>query len=340
MRSFERRSNSFSFILEYNNSLKINLFISESIAGSVNLFFISKFSGVKMKKNIPAFDFTKRLNDNLGFSLSDLEDSYSGYNSKNPHRHKYYEVILFRDKGGIHEIDFNTYTIESSSIHFISPDQVHLLRREKHVKGYVISFSEEFLLESIPDPQFIDQLSYFSDSHLRPFFQIHGAEEYKQCVLFILKMKEELASDGHEKRVALNSWLRLFLIYCKRLHSIDLGTGVKNNLRSDITRRFKKLVDKEFRDIKSVKEYANRLGISAGHLSETVLKDTGKTAGEYLHDRIVLEARRLLFHSQMNIKEIAAELNFEDASYFSKFFKTRTGNSPEQFRKDIREKYL
>jgi len=293
-----------------------------------------------MKKSIPSFDTTKHLNDSLGFSITDLEGSYSGYNSTSPHRHKYYEVLLFHGKGGVHEIDFNTYSIEANSIHFISPDQVHLLRREKNVNGYVLSFTEEFLLEAILNSRFIDQLGFFSDSNSQPLFQFNNKEAITECELFILKMKEEFFSDNPEKKFALHSWLRLFLIFCKRHYEIFSGTEIINSRRSEITQKFKKLLEKEFRSVKSVSEYASRLGISAGHLSETVLKDTGRTAGEYIHDRIILEARRLLYHSHLSVKEIAAELNFEDSSYFSKVFKLRTGSTPDQFRKNIHEKYL
>ncbi len=293
-----------------------------------------------MKKSIPSFDTTKHLNDSLGFSLSDLEGSYSGYNSSSPHRHKYYEVIIFFHEGGIHEIDFNTYPIEAHSIHFISPDQVHLLRRNKNVNGFVISFTEEFLLECVLTSRLADIPVFFNDTNSQPVFRLKKNESISECELFISKMKDEYASDNPEKKSALQSWLRLFLIFCKRNFETADSRELLNSRRSEITGRFKKLLEKEFRNIKSVSEYAGILGISAGHLSETVLKDTGRTAGEYIHDRLILEARRLLYHSGLSIKEIAAELNFEDSSYFSRFFKLRTGTTPEQFRKGIHEKYL
>jgi AraC-like DNA-binding protein len=60
---------------------------------------------------------------------------------------------------------------------------------------------------------------------------------------------------------------------------------------------------------------------------------------EIIFDRIILEAKRLLYHSSKSIKEIATYLNYDDPSYFSRFFKTHVQSSPEEFRKQIREKY-
>ncbi|MBK5284203.1 MAG: helix-turn-helix domain-containing protein [Bacteroidia bacterium] len=98
------------------------------------------------------------------------------------------------------------------------------------------------------------------------------------------------------------------------------------------------LVENNFRQKKSVSEYSEMLNISAGHLNDTVQHETGKTASEIIYERIILEAKRLLYHSAKSVKEIAYELLYDDPSHFNRFFKTHTGRTPEQFRKHIREK--
>src|ERR1043165_9527343 len=96
---------------------------------------------------IPSYDLYKTLDNALGFEMSNLEESYNVYDASLPHRHSYYEILIFKQSGGTHEIDFTSYPIVANSMHFISPEQVHLLRREKHVTGYVLSFTKEFFLE-------------------------------------------------------------------------------------------------------------------------------------------------------------------------------------------------
>ena len=81
------------------------------------------------------------------------------------------------------------------------------------------------------------------------------------------------------------------------------------------------------------------LNISAGHLSELVKAQSGKPAIKHIHDRLVLEARRLLFHTSKSSKEIAYDLGFSDASYFNRFFKRETAITPNDYRNQIREMY-
>jgi len=292
-----------------------------------------------LTKHIPSFDFTKKLEDSLGFSLTKLEESYSGYNARKPHRHKYYEVLYFNGSGGVHEIDFKSYPIKSNSIHFISPQQVHLLQRKNNVTGTVISFKEDFFLDPTSAIKFTDQISFLNNPHSSPILQLKKKEQVKEIQALLGKIEKEYFSEHTDKHPALASWLKLFLIQSKRLYLPESQTGTGRTSQSEITRNFKKLIDKQYRKIKSVSEYAQLLNITAGHLNDTIHKDLGKTAGELIHDRIILEAKRLLYHSENSIKEIATELNYEDPSYFGRFFKTHSGSTPDQFRKAIREKY-
>jgi len=292
-----------------------------------------------LAKPIPAFEFTKKLEDSLGFSLTKLEESYFGYNARKPHRHKYYEVLFFTGTGGSHEIDFKSYQIKTNSIHFISPQQVHLLQRKNNVTGTVISFKEDFFLEAQSAIKFTDQVSFLNNPYSSPILQLNKKEHAQEILQLIGKIEKEYISEHIDKHLALVSWVKLFLILCKRLYLPESRIEAASASPSEITRNFKKLIDKQYRKIKSVSEYAQLLNITAGHLNDTIHKDLGKTAGELIHDRIILEAKRLLYHSEMSIKEIAAELHYEDPSYFGRFFKTHSGNTPDQFRKAIREKY-
>ena len=86
-------------------------------------------------------------------------------------------------------------------------------------------------------------------------------------------------------------------------------------------------------------EYASLLNVSAGHLSELVKEQSGRPAINHIHERLVLEARRLLFHTQHSLKEIAFDLGFTDASYFNRFFKRETNVTPAEYRLSTREMY-
>src|SRR5258705_11159555 len=108
--------------------------------------FVHSYFGAEMTKEkiIPSFDLYKTLGSTLGFEFYKLEEAYNPYDATLPHRHNYYEILYFKESGGNHEIDFTAHPVLASSMHFISPGQVHLLRRDKHVTGYVLSFSKDF----------------------------------------------------------------------------------------------------------------------------------------------------------------------------------------------------
>jgi AraC-like DNA-binding protein len=288
------------------------------------------------RKIIPSFDLYKTLDATAGFEFSFLEESYNPYNAAAPHRHNYYEILFFNGSGGVHEIDFHEYPIEKNTLHFISPDQVHLLRRNKDVTGFVFSFLPEFFSGKNSSSSLLEEFPFFDHPYAMPIVAIRK-DEQEQLMSLVSKMQTEYFSPHDDKSEALQSYLSLLLIGARRMYVPDEArTGV---VRSHLAQEFKKIIGKNFRQQKSVAWYAGSLNISSGHLSDMIQKETGKTALELIHDRIILEAKRLFYHSPKSVKEIAHELGYEDPSYFARFFKTHTQKSPELFRRDIREKY-
>ena len=87
--------------------------------------------------------------------------------------------------------------------------------------------------------------------------------------------------------------------------------------------------------MKLPKEYARLLYITPNHLNAVTQDVLGVTAGDIIRERIVLEAKRLLTNADMDVNQIADDLNFQDNSYFTRFFKKYVGVTPEQFRKTI-----
>jgi AraC-like DNA-binding protein len=229
--------------------------------------------------------------------------------------------------------------VEENSLHFISPEQVHLLRREKKVTGYVISFSKEFIFMDSDSASLMESLPFFDNPFALPLVKITLKSRIKDINDLLLKIQNEFTDKNEDRAFMLRMYLCILVLNAKRIHSADDKSGKIISQHSEITRKFKMLVQNNFKDKKSVSDYAKILNITAGHLSETVQKDIGKSAGSFIHDRIILEAKRLLYHSPKTVKEIAFELKYEDPSYFTRFFKSHAKVTPEEFRKTIREKY-
>lgn len=136
---------------------------------------------------------------------------------------------------------------------------------------------------------------------------------------------------GFRACAALRSYLRLWLICAKRIAERERP---QHNQPSGfyLTRRFLTLVEQNYQKNLSVKSYAERLEVSAGHLSATVKQNMNKTAGEIIRERLLIEAKRLLHYSELTVSDIAFRLNFEDPSYFARFFRKYTGVTPTDFR--------
>lgn len=287
-----------------------------------------------MAKLIPSFDLYKKLENILSFDFERLEKSYHEYDASHPHRHNYYELLFFNNTGGYHEIDFKKHPVTANTVHLITPEQVHVLRRKRNVTGHVVSFTAELFLLINQNADFLYSFPFFQTTGALPVVQLTPAGA-KSLASIVNQIETEFKSNNTDKKEMLAFLTGQLLLILKRNYKakgIDHGTN-------DLITRFKELVNQHFKKNRSVSHYAELMAITPGHLNDTVKKMTGKTAGSIIHERVLLEAKRLLYHSHLSIKEIAIQLNFEDPSYFNRFFRTHAGSTPEQFRNSIREKY-
>jgi AraC family transcriptional activator of pobA len=261
----------------------------------------------------------------------------SDYSTNEAHRHSYYELLFFEKGKGKHMIDFDTYEIGGQSIHFVAAGQVHAINRSEDTKGYVVAFSKEFLVLNGTDVNILNDIPAFNKTS-EPIIVLN--DEDLSELEELIKSAERIfrGSDVYKEKI-LGAFMTILLLKCKPLFDVYPGVKLPDIASQQLLQKFNNLVEEKFILLHKVNEYADLLNVSPNYLSETIKKITGKTAGEQIQDRLILEAKRLLLHSAESAKEIAYRLNFSDPSYFSRFFKINTGSSPDEFRKQIREKY-
>lgn len=287
-----------------------------------------------MTKQIPVHDLAEH--DDISCKIIRLSLP-SDYSTNEAHRHSYYELLIFERGAGGHMIDFNTYEISGKSIHFVSAGQVHALNRNKNTQGYVIAFSKEFLVLNGTDANILNDFPAFNKTS-EPVLALQDAV-FKEVKCFIKSSEQAFQSNDPYKEKILGAFISILLFKCKSQFKVSSGGKLSDISSQQLFKRFNDLVEEKFIELHKVNEYADQLNVTPNYLSETVKKITGKTAGEQIQDRLILESKRLLLHSSISAKEVAYQLNFNDPSYFSRFFKANTGLSPEEFRKQIREKY-
>lgn len=265
--------------------------------------------------------------------LQKMERIYERFEGKTDvaHRHNYFTVLLVESAQGVHLVDYKQYSFSSLEVHFVSPGQVHQVALTASPRGSVITFTKSFLIQNNIPVSFISNINLFQIFGNTPPLKL-DEETFERLQRIIKEMETCMASKLNYGSRALGALLQLFLIYCNNSTKLNKSQIDEENAGICILRDFKGLIEEKFRDWHKVKEYASKIHISPKHLSQTVKKLTGKVAKEHIQDRLVLEAKRLLLHTTLSIKEIAYEIGFEEPLHFSAFFKKKGGISPSKFR--------
>jgi AraC-like DNA-binding protein len=226
--------------------------------------------------------------------------------------------------------------VEGGQVYFMIPGQVHSWNFETKPEGFIVNFSEQYLSALVANSRYIDQFSFFSGIAIEQVINIptEGRPQLEQLLLTIV---EEANSQEYLKDDFARTALLQVLILVSRFAPRE-DTNGQNNSNSMLLRNFQKLIDQHYKEKKLTRDYAALLYITPNHLNALSKAVTGHPAGELIRDRVLLEAKRLLVNAEMTIAEVAAELEFDDNSYFTKFFKKYVGVTPEVFRKQIIKK--
>jgi AraC family transcriptional activator of pobA len=252
-----------------------------------------------------------------------------------PHRKDYYFFAFIEQGDSRHWIDFMPYTIKPGHFYFTVPQQVHLKEESMPVKGFIAGFTDEFL--SLEENRMLRRLPIIQNPAGAHELVLSPADiVYIEDVM--RKMADEFNAGGAWQNQMLTSWLRVLVIYLSRLYTAQFGEhSITKNYC--LLKSFQELIGEHHAELHDVAAYANQLNITPGYLNDVVKQQSGKTAISHIHNRLVVEAKRKLLHTDLSVKQIADELGFEDAAYFNRFFKRLTESTPIAFRQQIREMY-
>ena len=288
--------------------------------------------------NIPLLkscDIQKRDNQKNNFAIHNLSELVKEdlYIPKTPHKHSFFQILYVSRGAGIHYVDFQEWEIEDGTIFFLSPGQVHDLRfTSKNPEGIMINFNEDFFNDFLSQKDFINSLPVFSKSGKYGFRKVDSCKsELESTIAKILKVIKH--DSLYKKQFIQTLVLEIVLMIAMKTKDENPENEIISN--NYLLVKFEKLLEKYFMEAHHPKFYAAHLSVTPNYLNTLCKKLTGKTAGEIIRNRIVLEAKRLLVNSEYTISQIAYELYFEDNSYFTKFFKANTGLTPAEFRKSI-----
>jgi AraC family transcriptional activator of pobA len=250
------------------------------------------------------------------------------------HRHEFHEIFFIGEGSGQHMIDLQTHDFAAPCMHAIAPGQVHRLARSAGSSGCVVMFQRE-LVDGAAGEQDIRQL--FGPWNARPTVPLSGAQLQEAQMLTGL-IENETRLGGITAQRAAAGLLGVLLAKSAQWMP-GSSTGSDDHAANDPVRRFLADVERDFLTERRVSAYADRYALSPDHLSDLLRQRLGKSAMDVLQDRLILEAKRLLLHSSMSVKEVGFALNMEDPAYFSRVFKKATELTPGEYRDHVRELY-
>lgn len=266
---------------------------------------------------------------------------YSDFHVKQPFNHKniqksfsqsYY--IIFMNKGSTITIDFITYNVLRDSIYFINRGQPYEIPSSS--RGRLVVFNPEFYCIAFHDKELTCDGILFNNIFETPSIEL-SVEESENFTKLIEHISNELLIVDSWAEEMIRTKLKELIINASR-------SWIRKNpyhqdsteKEGDLSRKFSQLVELNYHMIHTVSGYADLLYISPKTLNRRISKEKNMSPSTFINKRIVLQAQRLLANTTLTVKEISAQLGYNDQSYFIRFFKTQTGSSPQELRKKLR----
>lgn len=248
-----------------------------------------------------------------------------------PHRHDFFEIIWVRSGSGRVRSDLRSWPVQPRTLFFTSPGQVHAWEPAGEVRGEIASFSEEFFGVNTDHPGLLTKMPFLYSGPVAPILHLDPAEGRRIDELF-RHLHSEAADPAPGRDDLVRAYLTIILTLARQAFDRRAPAAAPAVPADLLARRFRLALEENFPRLLEVGDYADLLRVSRTHLNEHLQRETGRTASEIIHERIVLEAKRLLAHTPLTASQIAYRLGFQDPSYFGRFFRRTTGQTPGEFR--------
>lgn len=252
--------------------------------------------------------------------MGELEESVQA-----AHRDEHFMFVIQQEGYSSLELDFRKVELHGAAVLYVAPGQVHRYIKNEHCTGWLV-----FIETALIPKTYLEIFTTYLNSN-----QAAEVEKNDSLFSFIPVFDAVLA---HNEVSFQNNLINSFtdslaglmvraLVRNKHSEKVIGGQKYKTVLL------FKQMIQSHYRELKQVKEYAVKLHITPLYLNEVVKEITGFAASHWIQQEIILESQRLLYYTDMDIKEIAFDLGYDDYTYFSRFFKKNTGYTASEFRK-------
>ncbi len=260
--------------------------------------------------------------------IRDLIDCPPSY-LDDPGRREFFEIVWLKDEKALHVPQHSFQTLQGDWIYLIPPYRVHQLNKAGK-KGVLLSFKRELLEDDLKE--FL--LDVFRMFNIQGEFScLQVTEQSSKGLNAIYNLLLEEYQKDEMNLIMIKALLKVFLLQLIQLKEQHF---TQHDINEKRIYEFMLLLESHYLEERDTAFYAEQLGISAKRLNQILKEKLDKTGLQLIHDRLILEAKRQIIHSENTIKEISFNLRFKDRSYFSRFFKQHSGMTPQEFQVSVK----
>ncbi len=229
------------------------------------------------------------------------------------------------------QVDENEFQLLPNDTITITSGQIHFLQKNSSTKGVVLEFSYDFFCKADADIELVFHNGLFCHFGMN---EVITVPEYQRFSQLLEQIREDLTLKPYQYLISSHANLELILVMINRA---KIARGDEIWKPDALFLKFLEKVRTQFRQAPTLATLAHQLQSNEAKLNELAKLHTGKTAQMVIYGLVASEARRLLTYEKLSVKEVAAELGFNDPFYFSNFFKKHTGVSPKGYRDKVLE---
>jgi len=274
--------------------------------------------------------------DGKGFHIFKITEHSRKIPLQHPCRSDYFSFLFVTGGEACLKVNLMDHTIKKNSFLVISPNDLRQFQQISRDFSFIgIGATRDFIVETGIHKKNIDAFDFFS-SQTTPLLKLEDEDTKVILSLFdvLCKKSDEKGSGSFYDQIIHFSFSAFIFEIASLFRKVNI-VHTKITRKEDLVIRFLKLLPLHFKEERSLGFYANLLFVTPKYLTQTIKEITGKTAGEFIDEMVIMEAKALLNDLSASIRQVAEELNFSDQFFFSKFFKKHVQLNPSQYRRSL-----
>jgi len=247
-----------------------------------------------------------------------------------PHRVEFYHIFWVQKGTAEYFIDFEPVKLKANSFLFVNKDRVQAIDRTNKHDGKLLLFTDSFFAKSEDDAKYLHSSILFNDLLDIPVIDVK-ANSSLQTIFNAIEIELTKDNDPYHYDL-LHNLLHNLLLLAERERRVQGFKEITKGADLDYTVLFRDLLFAQFKTLKSVSGYASQMNVSEKRLTAAATKTMNKSPKTIIDERVMLEAKRLLIHTNLSIKEVGYDLGFEQPTNFIKYFRKHAEKTPIEFR--------